>query len=334
MKPDSRARHGCQAVAILCALTTSTAFAQSAARIDAVSLDRAIRTQVDSGFSGVVLVADGDKILLRRAYNTSATHLSDTSTFWIASITKSFTAAALLRLQAQGRLSVRDSIARFFPDAPIDKRAITLYQLLTHTAGFGATYTGGGIAERREAVRRILARPLIYRPGHGYKYGDDDYELLAAVSEVVTGKSWRDVVQHELLDPMRLRHVGFWPTPADWGHRGANGMSANVDDLLAWTRALRSTKRNGVREFAAVDKPQVLVRHEGVFDISYGYGARIYASHGKVAEVMYSGSGDDGHTAMIRELSSRVTIIVLSNAGEHHGTTWSSYVAERLAPRQ
>ena len=110
-------------------------------------------------------------------------------------------------------------------------------------------------------------------------------------------------------------------------------MSAHADDLLAWTRALRSAKHNGVREFAAVDSPQVLVRHEGLFDIWYGYGARIYTSHGRVAEVMYSGSGDDGHSAMIRELPSGITIIVLSSAGEHRGTTWSAYVAQRLLTR-
>lgn len=344
------------AAAIISGLTASAALAQSAVAVDTVFLNRVIRAQVDSGFTGVVLVANGDSVILRRAFDSRATHLRVTSAFWIASITKSFTAAAVIRLQAQGRLAVSDSLARFFPKAPIEKRAITLHQLLTHTAGFGRTYTGGGVAERHEAVRRILAQPLIYAPGDGYQYGDDDYELLAAVIEVVTGRPWQDVVQHEILDPARLRHIGFWCGPgrnlprqvmsdrgtrsvcgpagvADWGHRGANGMAATADDLLAWTRVLRSTTRGGVREFAAIDTPQVLVRHEGQFDISYGYGARIYAAQGKVAEVMYSGSGDDGHTAIIRQLASGVTIIVLSTAGEHHGTTWSAYVAERLGSR-
>ncbi|MEO5815149.1 MAG: hypothetical protein ABIT20_07705 [Gemmatimonadaceae bacterium] len=94
-----------------------------------------------------------------------------------------------------------------------------------------------------------------------------------------------------------------------------------------------TSQRGGTREFAAIDTPQVLVRHERRFDISYGYGARVYTSHGKVAEVMYSGSGDDGHTAIIRQLASGVTIIVLSSAGEHHSTTSSAYVAERLGSR-
>jgi hypothetical protein len=111
-------------------------------------------------------------------------------------------------------------------------------------------------------------------------------------------------------------------------------MAATADDLLAWTRVLRSETRSGAREFAAIDTPQVLVRYEGTFDISYGYGARIYTSRGRVAEVMYSGSGDDGHTAIIRELASGVTIIVLSSAGEHHGTTWSAYVAALLGSRE
>src|SRR4029079_5167933 len=98
---------------------------------------------------------------------------------------------------------------RFFPSAPSDKRSITIQQLLTHTAGFGSTYTGGGILSRASAIRAILDQSLAYAPGAGYRYGDDDYELLAAVVEEVSGKTWEDLVQRELLDLIGLRHTGF-----------------------------------------------------------------------------------------------------------------------------
>jgi CubicO group peptidase (beta-lactamase class C family) len=318
-------------------------------------MDRVIRAQVDSGFAGVVLVAHGDSVVLRRAYGLGERRASDTSAFWIASVTKSFTAGAILTLRREGRLSLSDSLHRFFPDAPTDKRTITIHQLLTHTAGFGGTYTGGGYSSRTSAVRAILAQRLAYPPGRGYRYGDDDYELLAAVVEVVSGLPWQDVVQRRHLDPIGLRHTGFWcgpwrrvprPVPAadgsrtqcatgqpDWGHRGANGMSATIDDLRTWTAALWNGESGAVR-FPEMTMRHVAVRREGRLQVYAGYGVRLYAVDGDIVEVMHAGSGDDGHSAIVRQLRAGHTIIVLSNAGHHKGTTWSSYVATQIAPRE
>lgn len=316
-------------------------------RLTAVEIDRVIRAEVDSGFSGVVLVAHGDLIVLRRGYGPDVVSRPTPSTrFRIASITKSFTAAAILILTNRRQLSLENSIARFFPRAPADKRDITLEQLLTHTAGLGASYSGGGIHDRAAAVRAILSHPLAYQPGHGYRYGDDDYELLAAVLEVVSGRSWEEVIRREVLVPLGLRHTGFecelsetaaWQRSslcaghrADWGHRGANGMWSTVDDLLTWARALHGGTISALRD---IEVPHELVRHEGSLDVAYGYGVRLYVRDGRVVEAMHAGSGDDGHTAVVRELGSGLTIIVLSNAGRHAGTTWSSYVAMKILAR-
>jgi CubicO group peptidase (beta-lactamase class C family) len=337
------------------AVTASVARGQARALLTADAMDRAIRAQVDSGFAGVVLVAHGDSVVLRRAYGVGAHRPTVTSAFWIASVTKGFTAGAILALQQAGRLSVRDSLYRFFPDAPTDKRTITIHQLLTHTAGFGSTYTGGGFVSRTSAVRAILGQRLSYAPGHGYRYGDDDYELLAAVVEVVSGRTWQDVVQQRLLLPLGLRHTGFWcgpwrsvPRPVtaadgsrtacdtgqpDWGHRGANGMSATIDDLRTWTTAVWNGGR-GASRFPDVAIPYVAVRREGSFEVYAGYGVRLYVVNDDVVEVMHAGSGDDGHTAIVRQLRAGWTIIVLSNAGHHKDTTWSSYVATQIAPRE
>jgi CubicO group peptidase (beta-lactamase class C family) len=229
---------------------------------------------------------------------------------------------------------------------------ITIHQLLTHTAGFGSTYTGGGLLSRTSAVRAILSQPLTSPPGQRFLYGDDDYELLAAVIEVVTGRSWENTIQRRILDPIGLTQTGFWcgpwrnvPRPvaaadgtrtecaaghADWGHKGANGMSATADDLLRWTSTLWHFGR-GASRFSAITSSHIFVRREGSREVHYGYGVRLYYEKNKLVEIAHTGSGDDGHTAIVRQLASGLTIIVLSNAGQHGGTTWSSYVATRLA---
>jgi CubicO group peptidase (beta-lactamase class C family) len=289
----------------------------------------------------VVLEAEGDSVLLRRAYAPRGQTARADAPFWIASITKSFTAAAVLRLREDGRLSLTDSIGRFFPGAPADKRGITIQQLLTHTSGLGGNYSGTGHGDRKGAVDAILAPPLIHKPGDGYRYGDDDYELLAAIVEVASGRAWEDYVQQRLVAPAGLKNTGFACRPpgalahvaCDWAHKGANGMWASADDLLKWTRALRVEGVIGAAGNGAINRPQIVVRKEAPYDVSYGYGVRVYTLNGSVAEVMHSGSGDDGHTSIVRVLRDGRTVIVLSSAGQHAGTTWSSYVAHLIAPR-
>lgn len=322
-------------------------------------VDSIVRAHVEWGFSGVVLVAQGDSILLHRAYAPAGERLSTESAFWIASITKGFTAAAVLRLQEMGRLAITDSIVRFFPDAPADKRAITIHQLLTHTSGLGGEYTGGGISERSRAVEAILGQELIHRPGTGYKYGNDNYALLAAIIEIVSGLPWEDFVQESLVRPAGLENIGFACRPGarvgrpveraaqaqrrggpishvacDWGHKGANGMSATAADLLRWIKAARVNGPLGSAGAGAIGRPHVFVRREPPFDISYGYGVRVYTRNDEVVEVMHSGSGDADHTGIVRRLRSGLTVIVLSNAGHHAGTTWSSFVARQLVARE
>src|SRR5690349_13600274 len=96
-------------IAVLLVSPTASAL-RGQARPDTAAIDRIARAQADSGFNGVVLVAVGDSVVLHRTYGPRRFRLR--TGFWIGSMTKGFTAAAILALQQDGRLSVRDSIAR------------------------------------------------------------------------------------------------------------------------------------------------------------------------------------------------------------------------------
>src|SRR5947207_9035373 len=100
------------------------------------AIDRLIRKHVADGFSGTVLVARGDRVLIDRGYGSiGGVPMRPATRYWISSTGKQFVAAAILLLQEQGKLRLQDPISRWFPEAPPDKRAITIAQLLSHTSG-------------------------------------------------------------------------------------------------------------------------------------------------------------------------------------------------------
>ncbi|HJQ12017.1 MAG TPA: serine hydrolase domain-containing protein [Gemmatimonadaceae bacterium] len=302
--------------------------AQVAARLDAI-----VQAQRDSGFSGVVLVAKNGTVIMEKAYSPLVGNpLSVNSRFNIGSITKGFTAAAILRLRSTHRLSFSDPISRFFPWASPGKRDITVFHLLTHTSGLSGHSAGSGIMRREGAVTAILSQRLAYPPGTHYEYNDDNYQLLAAISEIASGEKWEDYLERELLLPARMHSTGF--QGGDWGHKGANGMRSTVRDLYRWLTAIHDEKLFGRTESRELESPLMHVRSEPPFEIHYGYGNRIYVRNGRVSEVMHSGLGDSRNSSIARMLSDGTIVIVLSNAGPHKGTTWAAYVAQRLVPRR
>lgn len=143
------------------------------------------------GFSGVVAATRDDSILLRKGYGLADRERGVTFTSGtaidIGSLAKQFTAAAILKLEAQGRCSTTDPIIRFFDRIPEDKRAITIHQLLTHTSGVVRDVSIDG-ESREVVVRQILSMPLRLEPGARFAYSNAGYKLLAAIVEVVSGE--------------------------------------------------------------------------------------------------------------------------------------------------
>jgi len=310
------------------ALVPAIADAQSPSRLDTF-----LRLQRDSGFAGVVLVARADSVVLERAYSpTAGPPLTLNSKFNIGSITKGFTAAAILRLRSQHRLAFSDPVSRFFPHAPEDKREITIFHLITHTSGIASHSAGSGIMRRDGAVTAILSQRQEYPPGTHYLYADDDYQLLAAIIEVASGETWERYIERELLVPAKMRSTSF--QGGDWGHKGANGMRSTVRDLYRWVTGIHNARLFGRTESRELESPLMHIRSEPPYEIHYGYGNRIYVRGGRVAEVMHSGSGDARNTSIARVLADGTVVIVLANSGQRHGSTWASYVAQRLATRK
>jgi CubicO group peptidase (beta-lactamase class C family) len=138
--------------------------------------------------------------------------------FWIASMTKPITGAAILMLQDEGKLNVADPIAKFLPEfanlkTPSGKPAnLTLTQILTHTSGLGEA--GGAAAQQARTLADLvplwLAAPMQYEPGEKWKYTQSGINAAARVVEVVSGMTFDAFLQKRLFDPLGMRHTTFY----------------------------------------------------------------------------------------------------------------------------
>lgn len=291
------------------------------------------------GFSGALLVADGDRVVFRAAYGYAdrahAVRNTPETAFPIASITKPFTAAVILKLQEQGKLATSDPINRYLPDVPPDKSGITLHQLLTHTAGLADDYEGDSSESWSTALKGALAQPLAGSPGSRFAYSNLGYGLLASIAELRARMPFRQLVKETILDPVGMQHTGylgdkaFWQDkPAahtynrntdfgsaaqqtlSWQERGAGGIATTVDDLLAFWSAFKSGRIVSDALVARAFAPHARVRENW----TYGYGWHRFKT--KYGDVIYHGGNatPNGVTAELRHYPDRnITTILLVN---------------------
>lgn len=326
------------------------------------AVDSLLAAETRAGFSGVVLIGRGGQVRYERAVGTAAGAGTDGAppALWLASCSKQVTATAILRLQESGRLRVGDSLGRFFPRVPADKRAITVHQLLTHTSGLPSAYRADGIQERERAVDAILALRLDAAPGAKHAYSNDGYVLLAAIAEVAAGVPYDRFVHDSLFARAALSHTGLWGhedpgTPiapvadakrtrsmrptiyrdgrsvANWGYRGPTGMFATARDVHDWIEALRAGRLVGAASLRALVGRHVLVRGDSAGQSYAGYGWGVRVEDGRDVSYGHTG-GEDwlGHTSVVRFTPSGDVVVVLANSGEVDGVSWATRVNRGL----
>ncbi len=236
-------------------------------------LDEYLGRLSDWGFSGVILVARAGDVVLERGYGYADREnrrpVTPDTIFSVGSITKQFTAAAILKLEAAGRLSVEDPITKYFEGTPEDKRGITLHHLLTHSAGFpGAIGDDFEAVERDEYVRGALESPLEFEPGAGYGYSNVGYSLLGAIIEQLTEQSYEAYLHDVLFEPAGMPDTGYllpawdaarlaqgyrdgerWGTVVErpwaddgpyWHLRANGGIHSTVRDMYRWLDVVRA----------------------------------------------------------------------------------------------
>lgn len=295
------------------------------------------------GFSGSVLVAKDGEIIHTQGYGladkTNNIPITSNTVFTIGSITKQFTAAAILTLHSQGALNVNDPITRYFDNVPADKRTITLHHLLTHSAGFPGAI-GDDFAEntREQFIEQALQTKLLFSPGERYEYSNVGYSLLGAIIEKVAKTSYEVYLREQLFLPAGMEKTGYvlprWKDnemahgyrgQQDWGtlrhhpwaedgpfwHLRANGgILSTVEDMYKWHLAL-----SGSTILTPDAKKLLYSRHvkEGDMDSYYGYGWVIITTPRNTSLITHNGGNGIFSADFRRYVDDNVVIIVLAN---------------------
>ena len=351
-RPGARPPRGPSRLAVLIAALFAAlahgAAAPAGAEEDFAERAHALVTPyIEAGlFSGVILVAKDGQPVFRRAYgladreweipNTPRTH------FRIGSLTKAFTAAAVLKLAEAGRLGLDDPIRRWVPSVPEAWAGISLRHLLQHRSGI-INFTAlpnyyDQIARVDHTPAQIVALtagdPLLFPPGERFEYSNTNYVLLGMVIEAASGRSYEAYLRETILAPLGLKETGYddltviLPRRAAGYRRGraqwrnavpmaassafaAGALYATVDDLLAWDEALSGPRLLSEASRAAM------------FDdrgTGYGLGWFVSRAFGRPGD-RTSGHRVFGHAGSIPGFLSindlypddRLTVIVLSN---------------------
>ena len=307
--------------------------------------DEFLTRLVPFGFSGAVLVAKDDQIILKKAYGFANRETKQPYTVdmvsCIGSVTKQFTGAAILKLEMMGKLNTSDSIAKYLPNVPADKAGITIHHLMTHTAGFSGDL--GGTDEepisRDDLVAKVLAAPLASKPGERFEYSNEGFSLAGAIVERVSGQSYEAFLRQQLFLPADMTETGYllpsWPAPKlpigyrmdgqPWGRVYKNGWRENepgwyltanggihssLDDLYRWHQALANTK---ILSADAVKKYQEGFAPSMGGNERYGYGWGVQTTRRGTRVVSHNGGNGFFFTDFRRYLDEKVVIIAMSN---------------------
>ncbi|HEY3474536.1 MAG TPA: serine hydrolase domain-containing protein [Anaerolineales bacterium] len=294
----------------------------------------------DETFTGAVLVARNGEILLGQGYGWADRENQITNTpqtkYRLGSITKQFTAMAVLILQSWGQLDVQDPICRYLPECPDSWQEITIHHLLSHTSGipnlteFPNFKTFKAMPSTPEqTIARFKDKPLDFQPSEKWNYSNSGYVLLGYIIEQVSGQSYEMFLQENIFDPLGMTSTGYdhndgslatgytgvdshWDKPDDIDMTlpyAAGGLYSTVEDLYLWDQALYTEQLVPQESLDLMFTSHAEMTMNGM---GYGYGWFVGKLNSHLA--VSHGGGIDGFITEIRRyIADDATIVILSN---------------------
>lgn len=324
-------------------------------KTDSIGTENTVKNRLQSyldecnknGLSASILVAQNGDILYNDGvglrHKNENLPVTKETIFTIGSLTKQFTATAILKLQEEGKLSVNDSISEFFENVPKDKQNITIHQLLTHTSGIVGNL-GYGVdfvpISKEKFLSEVYNSRLDFKPGKQFSYSNVGYSILAMIIEKVTQTDYETYLQKNLFQKAGMKHTGYlipkWDTTQiahgykcgeDWGThlikwkadsnqiswnlKGNGGILSNPSDLYKWYVALKENKIISKESFKQLTFPHVKESASG--DSHYAYGWTIMNSDRNTKIIAHNGSNGVFYADFIQLPEENTVIIYMTN---------------------
>lgn len=303
--------------------------------------------------ASLLVIRDGAPIV-RRAYGLADVDRNIRATpatnYRLASVTKQFTATAILRLAEEGKLSLDDRVRRWLPSLPVTQDAITIRQLLAHTSGLidYEDVMAPGTTEQlkdTDVLRLLESRSEAYfAPGSSYRYSNSGYALLALIVERASGVSFATYLHDRVFAPIGMNatvaHEEGISTVSNraYGHTLANGkwtrtdqsstsavlgdggVYSSIDDLAKWDAALHDP-------FYAPAFVPVTPTDDA--NVAYGFGWRISQHRGE-RMLWHSGETRGFRNVLLRFPERRLTVVLLTNRNDPPPKETALKIAERF----
>ncbi|WP_370478190.1 serine hydrolase [Tamlana flava] len=300
-------------------------------------------------FSGNVLVAVDGKPIYEKSFGLANIELNVKNTsetkFRIGSITKQFTAMAIMILQEQGKLKVTDKLSDYFSDIPDTWKDMTIHQLLTHTAGLVVPQQMAGWQDSmmlyrpfEEIIDNLKTQPLVAAPGEKFHYSGLGYFIMASLIQKVSGKTYCEFLQEHIFDKAEMENSGC-DTPNEIIMNRASGYSGNekdtynskfiygpirtgggnlystTGDLLKWDRALYNNTLISEESKMKMFTPYGKERQARIFAPGKNYtGYGFIINKSDLGDRLYHSGHSPGFRARIDRCPEiRLLIVILTN---------------------
>ena len=334
-------------------LILAVGFAQENHQVDFEKMSAELEKEFAGDFGFSILVEVDDNVFSKSFgyLDKKQSQPVDLNTlFNIASITKSITAVGIMKLVEENRLKLEYPLSKFFTDVPADKAAITLKMLLSHRTGLQQTYPLDGTSDSDQARKKIWKQKLEFPPDSGFRYSNQNYQLLALIIEKVTQMTFEAYTTNALLTSLEMTNTYFWNNVPEeriaaaqnrilntvgqrnWGWIGGVGVFTATDDLYKFWKGIFN---NGFLSPESVDLlfGNYYTTQSGV-EVGFGFFTSP-DTQWDTPERWSRGTESWGHNAAIRYFPEKdVTIIVVTNSGEidnDRNQTGNRLVSDRIA---
>lgn len=326
-------------------------------------IDRLVVQEMEANYIPglAIAVLVGGEVKFERAYGRANVELhvpvTTDSVFELASLTKQFTASAILLLESEGKLSLDDPVTAFFEDAPDTWRDIRVRHLLSHTSGladrFEETVGDRAIMDHsaEDMIRSAMATPMLAEPGKEWSYSDQGYALLGRIIGHASGLPYEEFVERKLLIPAGVQSAYFHSKSAiipnrvdgyvlldgalqnvrrDWqyGILSHFGIMASISDLVTWEKALVENKALSIEQLDSAWQPRWQLFQDGDFSMNYGFGWFV-ANLGDYTVVEHTGVTG---TSYVRVLETDTAVIVLTNLAHHDVSVLGRRILKLMDP--